>query len=185
MKRRLNNLQLLPLIVAAVIGVVGAICGTWFLRGSFGHVVIILIAGIYIALPALVLAIASAMLKRFWRPTAMSWLRNVALGVVFATGLFTLSYVPGRLVNAYDVAQAKSYCEELTIELNERKQMTGEYPTSIAMMPENDKPAPRLLRGSDFYSSDGKTYSFSFVDPAGMLNGYAYESKTGRWTEWD
>jgi hypothetical protein len=40
---------------------------------------------------------------------------------------------------------------------------------------------PRLLRGSYGYRSDGRSYSFHFRQPGGLIDTWDYDSETQTW----
>lgn len=109
-------------------------------------------------------------------------LRATAFGLL-ASGCL-VSYPIGLLVNRYDVEQAKNFCDRVRSELERYRSETGRYPKRLSEVSDSGR-LPRLLQGTEFYQSDGSEYSFQFSDPSEMLAGFAFDSRSEVWDEWD
>jgi hypothetical protein len=158
--------------VAAVILAVNVLAA-FFGRGSFAHGVLALAVPAYIGIPAAVLALLARLLRK---GTLARWAFVVA--IVAASGV--LSIGPGKLLLRRDLANAKAYCEALVPRLEEHRRIHGSYPKSV-----DAQDAPRLIDRRTFYTTDGRAYFFSIVDPAGLLNVFVYDSTTKKWEQSD
>lgn len=167
------------LLVAVALNVAATLLG----RGSFGHTVAVLIAGVYGGLPLLVAGIGLWLLRR-----RFPRLRTLALvtGTVAAVALsLTISLWFGRRVAARDIADAKAYSERLAAELDRHRQSFGTYPPDLSVVRSPSDDRPRLLRDSLSYWSDGGQFELTFVDPGSILGGWSYGSRERRWVRWD
>lgn len=78
------------------------------------------------------------------------------------------------------VTAAKAYPERVAPLLDAYRQAHGSYPTSLDQLA--SKPTvPRLLRRSYGYRSEGSRYSFSFLQPGGMIDTWDYDSTSKEW----
>ena len=161
-------------VVAAVAGLVG--------RGSFIHVIVALAAVFYVGLPLAAIGGVLFLLRR--RVSTPSWLPRVSNVVVGSILGLALSWPVGMFLLETDIHSAKVYCGRLIGKIEEFRAKRGRYPQSLTEVQPLEK-LPRLLRERSFYGSDGQSYSFSFVDPSGMMNGFEFNSKTRRWEKWD
>ncbi len=76
--------------------------------------------------------------------------------------------------------EAKAYPEKILPLLESYHKQHGRYPSSLDVL--DGKPAiPRLLRVPDAYKSDGKTFSFSFPKPGGLMDFWHFQSETREW----
>jgi hypothetical protein len=87
-------------------------------------------------------------------------------------------------VNRADIARAKRFCEGLRPELERYKAAHGAYPKELSEI-RLPGPLPRLLDEHSFFRSSGDAYSFNIIDHGGLMNGFAYDSPSGIWVEWD
>lgn len=101
----------------------------------------------------------------------------VAASAMLLTGL---AWPLNHLVQERAVAAAKAYPERVAPLLEAYRQAHGSYPASLDQLPA--KPAvPRLLRGLSGYHSDGRSYSFYFPQPGGMIDTWDYDSDSKQW----
>lgn len=148
-------------------------------RGSFMHVVLVLAFVLYVGAPTAVIAL---FLYFYRRPRFRQ--AATAFAAVAAVAVSTiLSGLIGRLVRERDIAQAQAFCEASIPQLDRYRKEHGVYPKDITKVMEGAP--PYLLRDGHFYHSDGSSFQFSFMDPGGMMNGYALASDDRRWSEWD
>jgi hypothetical protein len=90
----------------------------------------------------------------------------------------------GIMLNRRDVTEARAFCEGMIPAIERLKAQTGCYPAT----PPGVTPSvawPRLIDKRHFHSADADRYGFNFTDPSGMMNGLAYDSRSGGWYEWD
>ena len=166
------------LIASILVNTAFAVVG----RGSFTHGIGVIALVAYIGLPALVFGIG-AFAVGFHLPGAKT-LSRYALAFAFLMWSTLISLPVGSILLEHDIEAAKGYCESLIPELEAYRTTHGTFPANIAMVA--DKPTlPRLLSKSSYYWSDGAKFCFSFGNPAGMMNGFVYDSDSNRWSEWD
>jgi len=85
-----------------------------------------------------------------------------------------------RWVHQRAADAAKHYPEQVSPLLEAYRREHGAYPRSLDQLP-SKPPMPRLLRKSYSYKSDGRTYSFSFAQPGGLIDTWHYDSETHTW----
>lgn len=103
------------------------------------------------------------------------------LSVVAAFGCLAGLAIPANhFLQQRAVADAKEYPLRIAPLLEAYRQAHGSYPVSLDQIP--SKPSvPRLLRSSYAYHSDGKSYSFCFGKPGGLIDTWNYDSETQAW----
>jgi hypothetical protein len=152
-------------------------------RGSRGQFIVLFLI---LSIGLLALCIGSLLLlaaKLGWTSPA---LRRLATRAIIVGGIAwsCLVSVPfGILVSRYDIWQAMSFCDQLHPALDEYKRTTGRYPASVSEVSKG-RP-PWLLRDGRFYLTSDDQYGFIIMDPAGMLEGVEYDSRSGLWSEFD
>jgi len=168
--------------IATVLGFVAAIFLTVtpeIGRGSFLHGIL----GFYAAVIAFGSYIVGRIIVHF-KPTQLFSRICIALAIVLA--FCFLSIFTGNIVLDFDIQQTKSFCEHLVPLLNAYQKENGEYPASLNKILPKDKKLPMIVRSDNFYyNREGDSFSFSFSDPGGMMNGWAYSAKRKEWYEWD
>ena len=169
----MRSRHLVPLSIAVIVNVVLIFVG----RGSFLHMVGVMGLVVWVALPAGAVAGLLYFMKRRGRFARVTFaIACVALSTI-------VSAVGGTFLLQHDIAQAKAFCESLVPKLEQHRAKTLSYPDRIEAI--DRRTPPRLLRDGDYYSGSPNAYSFSFSDPGGMMNGFAWDSHAGRWEEWD
>jgi len=185
MKRALVGCALLALALNAVL--------VFFGRGSFGHFILLVIGVLYIAVPLFALAgvvlvvtaIVASKQKTALRKFPVFWGAVVGVLLSIVLGSSVLSWPVGSVVGRQDIARAKRFCDELVPLLDAYEAEHGQYPESLAEL-NHGRRRPLLLRQQpSFYDSNGETFRFGFVDPAGFLNGFEFSSKNRRWVACD
>jgi hypothetical protein len=142
---------------------------------------IALAIAVYLGLPILIASALSLIPRQRSRILAM--LSRVALWAGLVALSAAVSMPIGAVVLRRDIAAAKRYCEDLVPDLDAYKRAHGRYPEGIDAVTAPTR-APRLLRPFPFYTSNGESFSFSFPNPGGMMNFFAYDSKRREWSEW-
>lgn len=131
--------------------------------------------GVPASLIAVILLLVSIRTGRSRRP-ALTILSVVA---AFAC-LVGLAIPTNHFIQQRAVASAKEYPTRVAPLLEAYRQAHGSYPTNLDQIPA--KPSvPRLLRSSYGYRSDGRSYSFSFGQPGGLIDTWDYDSETQTW----
>ncbi|OJW05821.1 MAG: hypothetical protein BGO49_27030 [Planctomycetales bacterium 71-10] len=168
-------------IVLAAWGAVAAL-SVVFGRGSFGHCILLGMAtfaafGCW-AVGGLLWLLAGRGPSR-WKEAGRDFL--IFGGLVL--GMWA-SLPFGILLNLRDVAEARAFCEALIPAIERIKAQTGRYPaTPPEVVPGAAR--PRLIGEGHFYGADADGYRFNFKDPAKLMGGLHYDSRSGRWHEWD
>ena len=148
-------------------------------RGYFLHGIL----GFYGAAAAFGAFIVGRIAAHF-KPTHFFSRICIALVIVF-TFCF-LSIFTGNMILDNDIKRAKRFCESLVPLLDAYQKENGEYPVGINnILPLNSKPLMLVRSRNFYYNREGDSFSFSFSDPGGVMNGWAYSGKHKEWYEWD
>ena len=168
-------------------GAVASALAGWFARGSFQHLLVCLLL-LWSLVPLALLTLAATAVAGLRRASpqrslfAWAAILSGSLSVLVAAG--ALSYVPGRMVNQWDVLEARRYCHRLIPHLEESRARNGAYPPDLGGVEAPPGTRPRLLK-RNFYFSNGETYDFEFIDPAGLYHRYHYDSAQRDWERRD
>ncbi|MCF7955939.1 MAG: hypothetical protein K9M75_09075 [Phycisphaerae bacterium] len=171
------------LVLFAVSCVLLNVLLTVFGRGSFLHGIIVIGVCLYIGLPLLIVSGVSnyiGKVKFSGKALAVS-----QYSFYFAVLLWSsvISVYLGGIWLEHDISTAKVYCESLVPDLDDYKVVNGHYPESLTAVSDQTV-VPRLLMEDSYYRSFGDSFEFSFDDPGGMMNGFAFSSKDRQWYEW-
>ena len=161
------------LVTATLLNLAAVLSG----RGSFLHIVAVLMTLVYVALPAcLVAAVAWLLRRRHHRLAAVA--RGFSM-VAIVAGSTVISGFLGVVVAKHDVARAQQHCEALLPALDRYHAQHGQYPATLALV--GAPRPPWLLRDGTYYRSDGATFAFSFTDPAAMMGGFRLDAAERQW----
>lgn len=151
-------------------------------RGSFGQVILLVMAT---AAAVGCWAVGCLFLLQAGRGPSR-WERSGRAALIFGTFLVGLwaSFPFGIMLKRHDVAAAQAFCEGLIPAVERYRVGTGRYPGNPPAVAE-DVAWPRLIDRAQFYRAGTEGYGFHFVDPGGVLSGFVYSSRTGRWHELD
>jgi hypothetical protein len=175
--RHITPLFIAAAAIAAILNVVLIFVG----RGSFLHLVGVMGAVVWVALPA---GVISGLLRFVTRRNgAPNRFARVTLAIMCVALSTVVSAVAGSFVLQRDIAQAKAFCESLIPKLEQHRAKTLSYPDRLESI--DRRTPPYLLRSRPYYTGSPNAYSFSFDDPGGMMNGFAWSSDANRWEEWD
>ncbi len=183
--RWLKKMMTKKIGILAVIAVVVNCLLTFYFRGSFGHYIFVLIGCLYVVLPLLILT-GILFCVSFLEPKGR--LRRVSINfflVSLLLGSTVVSVIIGIQLTRHDIAEAKSFCEELVPELDIYQLEHGAYPKSIETLVGNRKLPVILRRVGAFYHSDGDNFSFNFMDPSKLMVGFEFWSERRQWHRWD
>ena len=160
-----------------------AMLSAFMMRGSFGHTIIILATGVYIGVP-LILFMVIWLLVGFKRSNGVpQGLRTLFIGSVIVGFSMATSLGVGKLLHDSEIRRTREYVAAIVPKLEEYRTEHGRYPESLAVFP--DSRPPRLLRESHGYSAESDSYRFEYWDPAGMMDGYCFDSSTREWYYFD
>ena len=88
------------------------------------------------------------------------------------------------MLDRRDVAEARAFCEGLIPAIGHPRARTGRDPaTSPEVSP--GVAWPRWIDQDRFDRADVDGYGFHFVDPSRLIYGLEYDSRSGRWYDWD
>ena len=169
-------------ILSAVLGLCTAIFLTFnptFGRGVFFHSIV----GFYGGAVAFGAYIVGRIVIHF---KAVQFIGRIFTALAIVLLFVFLSIFSGNMVLEYDIRKAKVFCENLVPLLEAYKEENEQYPASVRkVLPKNQK-LPLVLKDGNFvYSCYEGTFSFSFSDPGGFMNGWLYSGKDNTWYEWD
>lgn len=179
------NMKLRVLLGSLVGGGVLAVALTFLSRGHAAYTLIVGALVVFVAVPAGVVALLALLLSRYCWRNRLRWASAIAAACVGCVGMLLLFLPAGALLQEHDIATARQYCEDLVPLLDAHKQMTGSYPERLDDIVPGTQDIPRLLNNAPFYSTDGKTFTFTFEVPDGLLPTiHVFGGDTRDWREW-
>ena len=98
--------------------------------------------------------------------------------------MFLLQFISvplGNIIAKSDIKKAENYCEKIIPQLEGYRKLNGSYPNDLSSVTIENKNLPRLLRGSEFYFSDGKSYYFMFPNPLEYCGECVFTSSNKKW----
>ena len=175
------------LVSAAVLGIVVCALAAWVGRGTFIHYVYAFGVGLYLAAPALLVALGMVVYVMVLGRREVLRIHGFfggALGVAFVAAMLPLSYFAGLIFLGLDVRRAKVCCEYLVPRLEEWCATNGDYPDRIELVEPNSRERPRLPRDRSFYSAseEPRYFYFEVSDPSQLgFAGHVYSSNGDDW----
>jgi len=175
----------MKLMIAIAVSLLLNIVVTFVGQGRFVFDVFIFAACIWIAAPLFLFSgIFLAVAYRKPHPASISFGQWVMLASLVIGSCFASIYF-GGLLNNRQINEAKSYCEQLAIQLDKVRETSGLYPTNLTEYVQQSN-LPRILRGGNlYYHSQGTNYSITFSDPGGLMNGWDFIGNTKKWSQFD
>ena len=167
-------------VFAAIIAIWALLSGFLF-KASFAHTILLLVAGIYLALPMLLLLC-------LW--FLIGWLRTGGVsprlrGTFFIFLIFVLalgsSWVVGKGMHRLEIWQVRSYVEKVVPLLDDYHQAQGGYPKSLDVFDAGRRPS--LLQYHSIDGADG--FEFSYWDKSGLMDGYRFDNESRKWLYFD
>jgi hypothetical protein len=169
--------------IFALIVLGASVLSAFILRGSFGHTIAVYAIGFYMGAPVL-LFMALWLLFGFVGTRGIpQGLKKMFFGFLVVGGSLVLSLSLGRFLHQYEIRATRQYVTNIVPMLEEYRREHGQYPESLAAFPE--LPPPRLLRGAHGYHAVDDGFRFEFWDPAGVMDGYCFDSSTREWYHFD
>ncbi|MBK1835725.1 hypothetical protein [Roseibacillus ishigakijimensis] len=166
-------------IVAAMIALISGI----LLKGTFGHWIIVIAAGMYLGVPL-------AMFMAFWLAISLkhtggipNGLRATFLISLITGGSLLLSLGTGTVIHYWEIREARAFVAEMIPMLEDYRQKHGEYPKDLATLTASTP--PNLLQDSHSYLAEADYFRFEYRDAAGMMDGYYFDSSSREWTYFD
>ena len=151
-------------------------------EGSFLHLLLLMAAMFYLIVPAtLIMGLLTAVAARrqTWRPWYSTFWR--------VAGIFTISVILSGLagygLHAWRVRQTRDYVSRAVALLDAHHASTGRYPDTFPT--DAVGPPPKWLRSSQSCTVSAQDFRFEYWDPAGMMDGYEFDSATRTWTNFD
>ena len=164
-------------------GLILAVISTFLGRGHFIHFVFVFGALMWIAGPLFIFSIIVLLIAKLANLPVLRWISTVCMGLVIIIFVQLFSLPGGAILYRRDVQGAQGFCEAFINSLEMSKEKKGRYPQDLSAVLNNTK-LPRLLQRSNFYHSDGKSYSFEFNDPAALMTWYNFSSDDRKWKRW-
>lgn len=153
------------------------------LQGSFIHTILTYGVAIWILGPLVSLLALWTLWCLMIRRLAPPYLRQFWL-VLAVLGLsLGLSMGMGKALNRWQIQNTRDFVSQMVPLLENYRGRQGRYPTSLNEL--GDIQPPSLLRERNSYTTTGHEYTFEYWDPAGMMNGYVFNSQTREWTAFD
>ena len=167
----------------AIISSFIALLSGFLLKGTFVHSIIVYAAGMYLG-PPLILFMALWFVIGLKRTgTIPAGLRNTFLVSLIVGGTLLVSLGVGRSIHRWEIREVRLYVTKMVPKLDEYKRENGRYPESLSNL--NAPSPPKLLKNAHSYSADADVFRFSYWDPAGMMDGYCFDSATREWHYFD
>jgi hypothetical protein len=153
------------------------------LQGTFLHWILVLGLGVWVGVPvACVLAVLGLLARR--RTGAVPLRLKTAFRIFGVTaGALVLSLGVGVGVHHWEIYRVRSFVDATVPKLERFRSWNGRYPAALEAL--GDIRGPSLLAVPGEYYSDGRSFRFSYWDPAGMMDGYYFDSVSRRWTYFD
>ena len=182
----LKEKRRITLVGSGLLGLFFALIFTWFGRGSALQSDIVMTLAIVIAGPLVILSLILTKLNRRWNSPAVHWLTTIILACALIILLQVLSLAGGKIVHAYDMKEAKKYCESLIPPLEDYNRKYHYYPGDLGFLEfESNRPFPRLLELGTFYKATEYYFRFYLTDPGAEHTWYEYSSIVKKWTHHD
>ena len=168
-------------LTAAAIVFIGGIIGFFCLGGIVTTLICLPLLMIAIPFLAVFAGWAALSLKR----TGEAHRTAKALLAVFSGICLLLATIAasGCAWEKFFVSEAMKFPQQIESALAQYQMEHGHCPDSLQELP--GIWVPRLLRGEDCYRSDGAHYTLSFLPPSAFLSGWEYDSRSGRWSNFD
>ncbi len=169
--------------VCLAAGLLVALVLTFAGRGSFLHLMGVIVLCVWVGLP---LAVVAGILYITARVKQSARLKSIATKVLAAALLVLLqllSLPTGSWLNRRDVDRAKSFAEAIVPSLNQFKDANGNFPPTLSPLLRQETSVPRLL----YYQADpdGQHYFFTVTEPADMMAWYEFSSMEPQWRRAD
>jgi hypothetical protein len=151
-------------------------------EGSFLHLLLLMAAMFYLIIPSsLIMGIWTAVAARrqTWRPWYSTFWRCAG---IFAFSVL-LSGLAGYGLHEWRVRQTRDYVSRAVVVLDDLHARTGQYPSTFPI--DAVGTPPKWLRSSQSCTVSAQDFRFEYWDPAGMMDGYEFNSATRTWTYFD
>lgn len=160
---------------------IGAVLGT-LMGGGFIHTIIARFLCIWIAAPAVILLIVTAIvrMRHHDQPRCMNGFMMGCAAIALAILGFTGG---GAAVFQYRESEVKSFVTGVLPLLDAHKKKTGFYPRQLEEV--TDKRLPYYLNKCGRYTSDGNTFTFYYENPDSMISGLMLTDSNRNWSRAD
>ena len=149
-------------------------------QGSFGHAMVVMSSLLFIGVPVVLFLALWLMIG--WKRSGgipSGWRTTSTISAVIGGGLI-LSFGTGSLIHHWEIRKVRQFVEATVPSLDDYHHKNGTYPSALAEM--GISSVPKILRESGGYASTQNTFQFVYWDPAGMMDGYEFESSKREWT---
>jgi amino acid transporter len=154
-----------------------------FAQGTFVHALVVMSLLIYIVVPlALFLSLWILIsLKRNGGIPSRWWKTSTILAVIGIS--LILSFGMGSSIHHLEIRKVRQFVEATVPLLDEFYKKKGVYPSALAEM--GILSVPIILGYSSSSSSTSHTFRFEYLDTAGMMDGYEFNSSLRKWAYFD
>jgi|GEM_PF-2718061 len=167
----------------AIISAALAILSGILFKGTFGHWLIVMAAGIWLGAPL-------AVFLGIWLITGLIRGRGISTGLkqtffiaIIAGGALLLSLGTGRAIHHREIREARGYVEAMVPKLEQYRKEHGRYPATLSAV--DASAPPRLFGEAHSYAAGSDSFQFVYWDAAGLMDGYYFDNATRRWNYFD
>jgi hypothetical protein len=153
------------------------------LQGNFMQMVLVLAASIWILGPVLLFVGLWAISQQLRTHQINPGVVKTLIGTLVIAASLGISLVVGKELNHWQIQRTRDFVSEMVPRLDDFRAKQGRYPQSLNELGEIHLPA--LLAEPGGYRSTGSDYHFEFWDPAGLMNGYSFDSQNRQWVSFD
>ena len=153
------------------------------LQGNLMHMILVLAFGIWILGPVLLCLGLWAISQQLRTHQINPGVVKTLIGTLVIAASLGISLVVGKELNHWQIQRTRDFVSEMVPRLDDFRAKQGRYPQSLNELGEIHLPA--LLAEPGGYRSTGSDYHFEFWDPAGLMNGYSFDSQNRQWVSFD
>lgn len=167
----------------AVITFALAVLSGFLLKGTFGHLMIVVCLVLFLGAPLALFLAAWGLIgiKRLGViPDGLG--RIFSISVILGGGLL-LSGATGAAVNYWRIHQARAFVEAMVPKLDEYRMKHGRFPRRLEDLGVTHTPS--LLVDPLGYAADADSFKFEYQDVSGMMDAFYFESSSRHWTAMD
>lgn len=167
----------------AIAATVFAILSGVLLKGTFGHSLIVMAAGIYLGAPLTLLLGVWFVIECKRDGKISNGLRRTFLASVIVGGSLLLSLGTGTAIHYWEIREARDYVTKMVPKLDQYRKDYGQYPETLFNV--GAPSPPDLLSHAHSYTTTFNSFRFEYWDAAGLMDGYYFDSTSRRWNYFD
>ena len=168
------------LLLFGIIALLGLPLGAAF-QGSFMYFLLAAFGVFYFLIPGFLVLAVLAVVSRL-RGSQRRTPATLAVAGAGCLLALVLGLGSGWAMCRWEISAARDYVARVVPTLEAIKARVGSYPDKLPVAQIGSPPT--LLKWEEAYSSDGKTFTFRYVNPAGDMDGFEYSSTTHAWQDY-